>query len=521
MSNDARKNTPLMQRNWGQLAGSAAGMLTPRGVGEMLDTAIGIFSPRKAIERGMERTALYAAAKQTGVNQGWSPVDSNVNDIIGMSSQKVRGKIRQLVRDFPFLLRAVNVIVDYTVGTGIHFQSQVLKGNTGELDTKKITEIEDVIKFWMDEADASGKLHYLEMMNVGKRSDMECGEFLLVKKYLKDPRRFIPYALQGYETDWLTDYGAKPLGKNKVEQGIEFHPMTGQVAGYHFTDPDGWGKTIRISAEHVVHGFQTRRWGQLRGISELAAAVLPAYDLSGLISSELSSAKMASKWLAVVKLLDPVGTQIGDRLTKDPAGKKIKVLENGIIQYLRKGEEMDFKSSNRPGSNFPPFVRLILTMLSAVTGAPYELLSMDYQGMNFATSKIVRADFAQQLRPISMRHVRHFCKPTLMPAIDSAVLAGKLNLPGYFTNPQKWQRGEWQPPGMDSGDALRDSKAQLNQVKGLVRSPQEIIKARGRNPEDVLAEIKAFKNLAEKYGLTIEEVSEALANNSAAVAKQK
>lgn len=490
--------------------------------GEVLDSAIGIFSPRTALQRNMARSALYAAAKQTGVNQGWSPIDSNVNDIIGGSSVAVRGKLRQLIRDFPYLLRAVNVIVDYTVGTGIRFQSRVQKGNTTNLDTKKINEIESAQNFWMDEADASGKLHYYEMMGLSKRQDMECGEFLLVKKFLKDPKRFIPYALQQYEPDWLTDYGAIPQGSNKVEQGIEFTPLTGQISAFHFTDPDSWGKTIRVSAEHVIHGFQTRRPGQLRGISELAAAVLPAHDLSGLMTSELNASKMASKWLAIIKTIDPVGHQMGHGVKTDTAtGKKIETLENSIIQYLRPGEDVEFKANNRPGANFPPFVRLVLTMISVVTGAPYELLSADYQKMNFATGKLVRADFAQQLRPISMRHVRHFGTPTLQPFFDSAVLAGKLNLPGYFTNPHKWQRGEWQPPGMDSGDVLRDSKAHISQVNALLRSPQEIVKARGRDYEDVLVEIVEAKKLAEKYGLTMEDVSTALANNSAAVADQK
>ena len=521
MTNGANQNTPLMQRSWGDLLSGATGIFTPRGAGEILDSAIGIFSPRTALERGMERSALYAAAKQKGVNQGWMPIDSNVNDIIGGSSPAVRGKVRQLVRDFPYLLRAVNVIVDYTVGTGIRFQSRVQKGNTLKLDTKKINEIESAISFWMDEADAAGKLHYYEMMGLSKRQDLETGEFLLVKKHLNDPKRFIPYALQQYEPDWLTDNGATPQGSNKVEQGIEFAPLTGQVAAYHFTDPDSWGKTIRISAEHVIHGFRTLRPGQLRGISELAAAVLPAHDLSGLMSSELSAAKMASKWLAVVKLLDPVGAQIGEGVTTSPTGKKIKTLENGIIQYLRKGEDIDFKANPRPGTNFPPFVRLILTMISVVTGAPYELLSGDYQKLNLATGKLVRADFSQQLRPISMRHVRHFGTPTLQPFFDSAVLAGKLNLPGYFTNPHKWQRGEWQPPGMDSGDTLRDTKAHINQVKSLLRSPQEICKARGREYEDVLNEIVEAKRLAMEKGLTEEDVSTAMANNPTAVADQK
>jgi capsid protein len=48
-------------------------------------------------------------------------------------------------------------------------------------------------------------------------------------------------------------------------------------------------------------------------------------------------------------------------------------------------------------------------MFSIVAGVPYEMLSGNYEGLNYSTGRMVRNDFAQQLRPVAGRHVRYFC----------------------------------------------------------------------------------------------------------------
>lgn len=493
-------------------------------IGKVVDSTIAVFSPERALKRHFCRERLekvrssqYAAAKTTRLTGSWSPVDSNVNDIIGASSPAVRARVRQLVRDFPYFARAANVLADYTVGSGIILQSRI-KTPDGKLDKKRIQQVEDAFNFWADEADVAGKLHYYEMMQLAKRQDVESGEFLIVQKpQVRNRNRYLPFALQIYECDWLSSVTLEPKAKtNEIKQGIEYEKSTGQVVAYHLVDPDGWGKTVRILAKDVIHGFQTFRPGQLRGISPFAPGVLVANDLSNYMDAEIDAAKMAAKYLAFVKSPDPAFRQSGTTVDSDTE-QRIDELENAIIEYLGLGEDITIASNPRPGDNFSPFVRLILCMLSITTGVPYELLSGDYLGVNYSTMKTARNDFSKQLRPLAVRHIRHFAQKTFVPFMDAAVLAGKLDLPGYWVNPIPYLKCEWQPPGMESIDPLRETKAQIDEVKTGLRSPQEIIKARGRDLEDVYKEIAAAKELAEELGLSFEDISTAMANNPAAI----
>ncbi len=502
-----------------------------------IDRSIAVVFPGRALKRQMhrdilalnKRAELYEAAKADSQPFPWLPGNSNVNDIIAASTPALRARIRKLIRDFPYLDRAANVMVDYSVGPGIVFQSMV-KDNDGKLDKKTRQKIEDAVRWWMDEADISGKLHYYELMRLTKRQDLESGEFLLVKAYPKDRNRYLPFSLQSYESDWLSsthdNYGASvngigaDTGLLETRQGIEYEKATGRITGYWFRDPNYGGTEVYVSAEQVLHGFKTLRPQQLRGVSPFASGVIIADELNDYINIEIETAKMAEKWLAFVYTENPGLRQeslVKNQQEADGTIKKIESVKNAIIEYLRPNEKIEFAASNRPGTTFQPFVRLILTMLSISTGVPYELISGDYQGLNYSTARIVRNDFSQQLRPIAARHIRQFGMPTIRTAIDMAVLTGRLDLPGYWRNPQHYLEGEWQPPGMDAVDPLREAKSQVEAISFGLKSPQEVARERGRDLEDIYKEILAAREMADDMGLTFEQAKTAAKSNPAAI----
>lgn len=495
-------------------------------IGYALDRVIGIVLPGSEARRRLVRAALpsirsatFAAAQSPRTIGAWNPVDASINEIIANSAAPVRARVRQLIRDFPYFARAVNVIADYVVGSGITYQAAI-KGKDGKLDRAMVAQAEDGWARWCEEADASGRLHLYEMMYLAKRQELEAGEYILVRRHIADKSRFLPLALQMYEADWLSASGAKPNGSNKVHEGVEYDPATGKAVAYHFADPVSFGATTRIEANQVIHGFRTTRPGQLRGISEFTPGVLVARDLSDYMDAEMDGAKMAAKWMAIIETPDLLGRQLNATTSAD--GKKIEELQNAIIEYLRPGEKMNMLANPRPGTNFPPMVKLILTMLSISTGVPYELLSGNYEGMNYSVGKMVRTDFRHSLKPITSRHIRGFCEPVKRMFMEQAVLSGRLPFRDYFADPARYLRAEWQPPGMESIDPARESKAMIDQIKAGLRSPQEIAAARGRDLEDIYREIKEAQELAAEFAISIDlsEISTALANNPAAIEKQ-
>lgn len=504
-----------------------------------VDSAVAVFSPRAAVKRKVyrnilagkndqsSRSAKYAAAKLNRLTGDYFAPNVNVNDVIGASSPRVRQSVQQLVRDFPFFAKAVNAVCEYTVGSGIMYQARVERPN-GELDLIMNNALEDSFKFWADEADIAGQLHFYEMQDLSKRQELECGEYIFVKhnqKRLRGQERYIPYCLQMIEPTWLTSSNITGQAKSKnvtIDQGIEYNVNTGEIIAYHFTDPDAWGRSTRVTANRVIHGFQTKRPGQLRGISPFTPAVLITRDLQDYIDAEVDGMKMASKWLAFIKTPDIAArTDILTPGTGEDQGKKIDEIENAILEYLSPGEEVTLSSNPRPGDNFGKTIGLLLRMVAVTVDLPYELISMDYQGLSWSTGRMVRTDFSHALKPYITRHLQKQTLPAFNDFMDVINLYNRVPMPGYANNPWQYKKSEWQPPGMDAVDPLRETKSSIDQMNKLLKSPQEHAKARGRDYETILKEIAQAKALQEKYGVTEKEVSTSVANNPAAVTDQK
>ena len=505
----------------------------PNFLSRLIDGAVGIFSPGAALRRQFyrerlltqKRTAQYAAAKTSRLTGTWSPADSSVNDIIRASSPAVRARVRQLVRDFPIFSRAVQVLIDKAIGPGLVFQSRATTADGQSIDEDLASAIESAFNFWADQCDIAGQLHFYEFMELAKRQEFENGEFLIVKRRSRSQKRYLPFAIQLVESDWLTGTPNYKIPSNSiVDQGVEYNRQTGERVAYHFTDPDGWGKSVRVPANQIIHGFHTLRPGQLRGISSFAPGVLLAHDLSEYLDAEIDTAKLAAKYLAFVKRNDPASrTSLLEEGTGEDQGKKIDEMENAIIEYLATGEDITIAHNPKPGSNFPPTVKLMLRMFSATTNVPYELLSFDYEGLSYSSSRISRSDFNNFLRPIIDRHVRRFCNPIFYPFMESAIMREKIPVPaqGFFNNPARFLAAEWQPPGVDYVDPLRESKAHISEKDALLRSPQEIARARGRDYATIVKELKQAKKLIEDAGLEIISASTAVGNNPAAIEGQK
>jgi lambda family phage portal protein len=481
-------------------------------IGRTLDSIISVFSPEKALRRATARQLYagqrqYAAAKESRTQYGWRPASgATVNDEIRTSSIYVRARIRQLVRDFAPFGRAVQILEDLVVGPeGIRWQSR---------HETKSSELESVWRAWGEQADIAGKLHWIEMQGLAQRQLCECGEYIFVKHKTQGAR--IPFQLQAVEPDRLTGETVRVAPEYRVDQGVEFDPVTGRVIAYHIDNGEYNRNILRIDASRVLHGFHCLRPGQLRGISPFTAGVLLANDLAEYMDTEIDAAKTAAKYLAFVKTSDAAGFQDARGLTTED-GKKIDDMENAIVEYLRPGEEITLANNPRPGNGWEPFVRFILRMLSISTGVPYDTLSGDYSQSNYSSSRLARNDLNIILRPKQSRQVRHLNQPVLREVIEAAVLSRQLQISDYHQRPYLYHEGSWIAPGLAPVDPLKESKADRDQMDGLLRSPQEICAARGRDYEEVLDEIAKARSMQDARNLTPADVSTATASNPATI----
>jgi lambda family phage portal protein len=486
-------------------------------ISQAIDSLIGIFSPKNHLDRLAAREAIarvkqrsqYAAAKTTLGTGGWSPVDEKINTLLANSNATLRARARQLVRDMPAMATAIRRLTEFTVGSGITLQARVKDPSTGKLAKGINQKIEDAWRYWCDEADDAGRLHFNEIQQLACRQECELGEYVVVKKQSKANGRYIPFSLMLFEPDSLATFVPDPLPGNEIHQGVEYDPRTGTVLAYHFEDSTRWNKTIRIPVNQVIMGFETLRPGQLRGVTPLAPVVLLAHSLRDYLEAEISSAQRAARWLAFVTSQDPAATMSAFGAAQSPtysdtAGNSKYTMEfgNAIVDFLQTGEQVTIANHNRPGDSFYPFVEYIHQTFAAATGTTYELISGNYTNAKYTAARIARNDMLKGLGVRQSRIIRQLCDNVRKEFMDWAVITGRLQLPGYFADPAPYLRCVWQGDGMESLDPLREGRAESDAVANKLRSPQEILSARGRDPEQVLDEMAEWQEMLEARELT-------------------
>lgn len=482
----------------------------------------------RAGKRGLRPVAIspagrggYDGASFSRLTGNWFPAGLDLNSLIATASPALRARVRDLVRNFPPFARAVNAIVAFTVGKGSRFQSLALRPN-GEPDFEARRKIEDRFRLWMERADVTGRLHLYELQQLAKRQECESGEYIA---RIASPRhRRQAVAVQMFEAENLSAWRADERApETDIWQGVEYDIHTGEPVAYHFQTSYAWQQVSswREDAANVLHGFAMLRPGQLRGVTPFAPAVMLARDMGEYTGAEIDAAKLAAKWLAFVKSMDPAAFQgMRGMMPGQASGNAradIEWLENGIIEYLRENEDISFAPNpGRPGDSFDRFTRFVLRMVAITMDLPYEILSGDYLGINYSTSKASRNDFSMFLAPHQFRLDAHFTRPVFYRWLDAEALSQDY-LKGYWLNPERYRKAMWIPAGMPSVDPLRDGKADIDAIASGIKSPQMVILGQGHDPEEVVMQRAAWVALCKEHGVdpTTGGVSTAMANNPA------
>jgi lambda family phage portal protein len=221
------------------------------------------------------------------------------------------------------------------------------------------------------------------------------------------------------------------------------------------------------------------------------------------MQAELTTQQAHSKWIAFVT---SKGTGTGASWDKaewnDTRKKWEERLDFATMELLKPGQEVTLNSVQRSPDSVTKFTAQILRMVAASTGLPYEIISKDYQGLNYSVSRQVRNDFKQELKPKWATIIAHLCRPIFERWLDKAVLRGDLKIPDYFERRRDYQRGLWIPPGLEAVDPVKDVQAAKEMIAAGLSDPQSFIMGRGKDPEHVMANLKKWKADLEAGGLS-------------------
>jgi lambda family phage portal protein len=450
----------------------------------------GLSAMRARLEGAMARRRL----------RGWNPPLENINALVASGGPRLLARSRELVVTNGYAANACEAYAANLVGDGIKPSSLIEDGDLRD-------KVQRLWLAWTDQADADGLTDFYGLQAMIAREMFVAGEcFVRLRSRRAEDGLRVPLQLQLLQSEMLPFEKTETAANgNRIRCGIEFDRIGRRVA-YHFrrrhpgdsTDRgDVIPATTRVPAEDVLHIYRAIDAGQIRGLPHVAPAMVRLFLLDQYDDAELDRKKTAAMFAGFVTKNAPEETLMGE-IEDEGTGIGIASLEPGTLQVLLPGEDIKFSSPADVGGGYEAFQYRTLLAISASLGLPYHLVTGDVRQANYSSLRAELVEFRRRIGQLQHGVMAHqFCRPVWQRWLETAVLAGALELPDMGAA----RAVHWIPPRWDWVDPLKDIQAQLLGINAGLMSRRKAVEATGYDIEEIDRENAADAARAAALGL--------------------
>ncbi|MBA3911359.1 MAG: phage portal protein [Rhodobacter sp.] len=449
------------------------------------------------------RARLEGAMSQRRL-RGWQPPLENINSLIASGGPRLLARSRELVVTNGYAANACEAFASNLVGDGIKPSSLIE-------DPALRDQVQRLWLAWTDEADADGLTDFYGLQAMVAREMFVAGEcFVRLRPRRAEDELLVPIQLQLLQSEMLPfEKTESAANGNRIRCGIEFDAIGRRVA-YHFRrrhpgDSTDQGlvtpETVRVPAGDVLHIYRPIDAGQIRGLPHVAPAMVRLFLLDQYDDAELDRKKTAAMFAGFITKTAPEEQLMGEIEATDDNGATVS-LEPGTLQVLLPGEDVKFSSPADVGGGYEAFQYRTLLSVSASLGLPYHLVTGDVRQANYSSLRAELVEFRRRVEQLQHGVIAHqLCRPVWARWLETAVLAGALELPDFAQSPARYRPVNWIPPRWDWVDPLKDIQAQVLAMEAGIISRRKVVEATGYDVEEIDRENAADAKRAAELGL--------------------
>ncbi len=455
----------------------------------------------------------YSSAQIDRLVSGWTTAPVHIDSVLRTDLRTLRARARNQARNDDYAKRFLTVAKNNVIGsTGVMVQAQVPRlGTTDVMDEPANTAIEKAWKDWGSRhCDVQGNLSFIDMQNLAITSCATDGEFIAIK------HRGARFGKYGFQLELVdaelldTNYNRKVRNGNDVRLGIEYD-SAGRRVNYFFKTMDystgnySDGEWRIVPADRVIHLFITESIGQCRGVPWLSTPLFRMKMLAGYEDAAITAARVGASKMGFYTSPDGTG-YVGD--DTDSEGNLISEAEAGMMEQLPDGVTFTPYDPTYPHEQFGQFMKTCLRGISSGLGVSYHTLANDLEGVNYTSSRTGALEDREQWKGLQTWFINNVVMDVYETFIETAVIAkqitiGKTPLAGL---PDDYKAARFQGRRWDWVDPLKDTNADNNAIATNTMSVSEVIRKRGRDPDEVFREIAAEKQRMEELGITPADV---------------
>lgn len=455
----------------------------------------------------VKNSAPYESASTSRRVARWHAPTVSPNGALG-SLSLLRDRSRAAVRKDGYAKSILEKWTSNIIGTGIKPLSKADDPEFRKASQAKFLQ-------WTDQSDADGLLDFYGQQAQAVHTWGEAGEcFARLRLRQAKDGLSVPLQIQILEPELCPyDYNVGRMANgNRVRAGIEFNAIGKRVAYWFYHQRPGdyddfdAGDLRRVSAEFVIHLYDPSRPGQLRGLPQLSAALLPLFEVNKTNDAVVVRQQLANLFAGFLKQDITTSDQAVNPFTGEEMadGETPEIsLEPGVWQVLNPGESVDFSKPPDPPANYADFMRFQLYGAAAASGVPYEVITGDMSKVNDRTVRVILHEFRRRIQALQHQIVSfQFCRRVWQAWLDQAFFSQALPIPlEYVENPEPWARVTWMPQGWPYINPVQDVQAVTSEIRAGLTSRAAAIAERGEDAETVDAEQAADNKRAEALGL--------------------
>jgi lambda family phage portal protein len=474
--------------------------------------------------------AQFKASESNRFNANWSASNEAINTTLTRELKTLRARSRWLEHNNPYMIGAINQLVNYCVGTGFELQMNVRKtelvdGEYVVTDMDNFNDyVESLFSDWSEDvsinAPGTSPDSFAEIQRVCARRLIVDGEILVHTVYDKS-NGTTPLYLELIDADNL-DTNQTEYNGNPIVLGVEVDKNTWRPVAYwvfstvdqHPSRPSKIN-SVRVSAEDMIHVYKKHFPNQLRGIPFAAGVTQRFYDIDSYNESQMIRNKIAAAFGVLLKNASDQGNILTDSNASDSLddetgfpvdaeGNILATVAPGMIGRLPEGVEPFQINPTSPENTYQMFLGEQLKAIGAGTeiGLSYTSLTRDTTKTTFAGGRQAENMDMQGYRPFMQFLSQKECTPVFNRWFDLAVLSGALTAPGYEFNPRFWRRHKWMPGGWSRGiNPLQEENAREKSMKNYITTLADEAAWNGKDWKTQLRIAAKIQRERERLGL--------------------
>ncbi len=460
-----------------------------------IDKIIAPFLPERAARRIAARMAIkaYEAARPSRTHRARTETRSG-DSAVQASAKSLRDQARYLDENHDLVTGVFDRLEERIVGAnGIGVEPMPLN-NDGTVNAELAAEIKKQWAEWSLRPETSGELSRPQVERMICRTWLRDGECLAQHvfgtranyQYLTDVR----YALELLEPDYL------PLSfddaANGIKQGIERDTWR-RVRGYHLhknhpADHFALESDLKfVPAANIIHVANRKRIGQARGVSILHSVIVRLADLKDYEESERVAARISAALTMFIKKGDPSSfvdpTANGQELDPETGSRQFSLAPGVVFDGLAPGEDVGMVESGRPSALLEGFRNAMLRAVASGTRVGYSTLSRDYNGTYSAQrQELVESQSGYEV--LQNQFIDQWARKVYRQWLTVAQANGKIRVPAGVDQ-STVSNALYMAPVMPWIDPKKEAEAWSELVEGGFATEAEVIRARGRNPDEL------------------------------------